>query len=114
MTEVQREYCGGYYDKRELGAHQAHCDAAQEEHNQPDYDDIFEAKLRAQYGHKCVSCGAQTELTFHTIDPDTDRELRDVVTLYAARSSYHLWRISTEPTVGDWCSTHHHDDYVSP
>ena len=81
MTEVQCEYCGEYFDKRGLGAHQAHCDAAQEEHNQPDYDDIFEAKLRARDDDECISCGSQTELTFHTIDPAVDRELRNVVTL---------------------------------
>ncbi len=81
MSEAQCEYCGEYFDKRGLGAHQAHCDAAKEEHSQPDYDDFFEAKLRERDGDECVSCGAQTGLTFHSIDPDAERELRNVVTL---------------------------------
>ena len=87
MSEVQCEYCGEYFDKRGLGAHQAHCDAAQEEHSQPNYDDFFEAKIRARDGDNCVSCGADDDLTFHRIDPNADRELRNLITLCADCSS---------------------------
>lgn len=82
--EVQCEYCGEYYDKRGIGAHQASCDEAIEETSQPDYEDSFEAEVRSRDNDECVSCGSTTALSLHTIDPDVGSDLLPNVLLLCA------------------------------
>lgn len=78
--QVECDYCGQEYDKRGIGAHQAHCDEALGEEIQPDPSG-FEAEVRARDDGQCTGCGATEDLRVHDVDPDVGRERANCVTL---------------------------------
>ncbi|MDB2225605.1 hypothetical protein PM023_13090 [Halorubrum ezzemoulense] len=86
--EVECEYCGDSFDKRGLGAHQVHCDDAQEEETQPDSipsePSDFEAKVRTRDDGQCARCESTQGLVVHDVDPDVGQERANAVTLCVA------------------------------
>jgi len=80
MTEVVCEYCGDSFDKRGIGAHQAHCSEANEEEMQPKRSG-FEAEVRARDDEQCVRCESTEALVIHEVDADVGHERANAVTL---------------------------------
>ncbi|CDK39654.1 hypothetical protein [Halorubrum sp. AJ67] len=83
--QVECDYCGQEYDKRGIGAHEAHCDEATEEEMQPDSGasdlSTFEAEVRARDDGQCARCESIEALVVHDVDPDVEQERANAVTL---------------------------------
>lgn len=73
MSEVECEYCGDSFDKRGIGAHQRHCDGAEEEAMTPELDDL-EAEVRRRDDGQCRRCGGSKNFVAHEVDPDVSHE----------------------------------------
>ena len=80
MTDVECEYCGESFDKRGIGAHQRHCDDAQQETMTPELAGL-EAEVRERDDGQCASCGTDSGLVAHEVDPDVGQERANLVTL---------------------------------
>ena len=80
MTEIVCEYCDDSFDKRGIGAHQAHCSEANEGVVQP-APSGFESEVRARDDEQCVRCESTEALVVHEVDANVGQKRANAVTL---------------------------------
>lgn len=82
MSDVQCEYCGEYYDKRGIGAHQRHCEGAEADESTPEAGmSQLEAAVHERDNGRCVRCDTDADVVIHQIDTNTERQKPNLVTL---------------------------------
>lgn len=80
MSEVPCKHCGEPFDKRGIGAHEAHCDG---ETPEPELTPL-ETSVHDRDNGRCRRCEADEDLVYHTVNGAIGRERPNVVTLCAA------------------------------
>jgi len=88
------QYCGGEFSPRGLSTHERHCDESDEqtsdgasvdtdrgpEQTPSEYSEVALSALERDE-HTCVHCGSVDDVLVHTVDPEADECVANLITL---------------------------------
>lgn len=85
--EVQCKYCGDWFKSQGLGTHQRYCDSTDSDNEDDTGDSILddpsgvEQRALDRDEESSFRCGAEAELTVHTVNSDVGQQLNNLLTL---------------------------------